>query len=126
MSTSPLTGADVGAEPGAAATTSGADIAGAEVAPAGYPDLGPGPLANAPAGLDLLADVDLQVTVELGRVRMKVRDLLRLVEGSVVELNRAAGAPVDVLANGSLIARGDVVVVDDELGVRITELVRRP
>lgn len=97
-----------------------------EVAPAGFPELGPGRSAETPAGLDLLADVDLQVTVELGRMRLKVRDLLRLVEGSVVELDRAAGAPVDVLANGSLIARGDVVVVDDELGVRITELVRRP
>lgn len=82
--------------------------------------------ARAPADLDLLADVDLVVTVELGRVRIAVRDLLRLAEGSVVELDRAVGAPVDVLVNGSLVARGDVVVVDDELGVRITELLRRP
>ena len=95
------------------------------VAPVAYPDLGPGTDDARPADLDLLADVDLVVTVELGRVRLKVRDLLRLGEGSVVELDRAAGAPVDVLVNGSLVARGDVVVVDDELGVRVTELVKR-
>jgi len=98
---------------------------GPEVAPVTYPDLGPGTADTRAADLDLLADVDLVVTVELGRVRLKVRDLLRLGEGSVVELDRAAGAAVDVLVNGSLVARGDVVVVDDELGVRITELLKR-
>lgn len=97
-----------------------------EVAPAAYPDLGPGAAPGRSADLDLLADVELAVTVELGRVRLKVRDLLKLVEGSVVELDRAAGAPVDVLVNGSVVARGDVVVVDDELGVRVTELIKRP
>lgn len=99
---------------------------GPDVAPVAYPDLGPGTEPGRRADLDLLADVDLAVTVELGRVRLKVRDLLRLTEGSVVELDRAAGAPVDVLVNGSLVARGDVVIVDDELGVRITELLHRP
>ena len=95
------------------------------VAPVAFPDLGPGAEPARPADLDLLADVDLTVTVELGRVRLKLRDLLRLVEGSVVELDRLATAPVDVLVNGSVLARGEVVVVDDELGVRITELLRR-
>lgn len=96
------------------------------VAPVTYPDLGPGVTSAAPGDLDLLADVNLEVAVELGRVRLRVRDLLRLTEGSVLELDRAAGAPVDVLVNGSLVARGEVVVVDDELGVRVSELVRRP
>ncbi|HVL99749.1 MAG TPA: flagellar motor switch protein FliN [Egibacteraceae bacterium] len=96
-----------------------------DVAPVAFPDLGPGVEPGRGSELDLLADVDLAVTVELGRVRLKVRDLLRLTEGSVVELDRAVGAPVDVLVNGSLIARGDIVVVDDELGVRVTELLRR-
>lgn len=103
---------------------SAASTGSAEVAPVTYPDLGPGADPGRRGDLDLLADVDLVVTVELGRVALKVRDLLRLTEGSVVELDRAAGAPVDVLVNGSLVARGDVVVVDDELGVRITELLR--
>lgn len=95
------------------------------VAPADYPELGLGASAGHPADLDLLSDVALDVTVQLGQVRLRVRDLLALTEGSVIEMDRAVGAPVDVLANGSLIARGDVVVVGDELGVRITELLRR-
>jgi flagellar motor switch protein FliN len=89
------------------------------------PDLtagaGPGPAGD----LDLLADVELTVTVELGRIRLPLRELLRLQEGSVVELDRLAGTPVDVLANGTPVARGDVVVVGDELGVRISELLGR-
>jgi flagellar motor switch protein FliN len=95
------------------------------VAPAAFPDLGTGVASDRTGDLDLLSDVTLEVTVQLGQVRLRVRDLLKLAEGSVIELDRAVGAPVDVLANGSLIARGDVVVVGDELGVRITELVRR-
>ena len=102
--------------------TTGADTT---VAPAEYPDLGTGVAPGRPADLDLLSDVALEVTVQLGQVRLRVKDLLSLPEGSVIELDRAVGAPVDVLANGSLIARGDVVVVGDELGVRITELLRR-
>jgi flagellar motor switch protein FliN len=96
-----------------------------EVAAAELPELGAGAGPGAGAGLHLLTDVELNVTVELGRVRLKVRDLLRLAEGSVIELDRAVGAPVEVLVNGSVVARGDVVVVDDELGVRVTELVSR-
>lgn len=93
------------------------------VAPAQLPDLGPGAPATGGGSLDLLADVHLPVTVELGGARLTVRELLGLREGSVLELDRAAGAPVDVLVNGTLVARGDVVVVGDDLGVRITELV---
>jgi len=73
--------------------------------------------------LDLLHDVEMGVTAELGRTRMTVRDLLSLTPGSVVELDRAAGSPVDVLVNGTLIARGEVVVIDEEYGIRISEIV---
>ena len=76
--------------------------------------------------LEHLSDVQLTVTVELGSQTLSIADLLKLGEGAVVELDRSAGAPVDVKANGRLIARADVVVVDDELGVRITEIVDRP
>jgi flagellar motor switch protein FliN/FliY len=76
-----------------------------------------------PTGLELLHDVELAVTVELGRTRMLVRDVLDLVPGSVIELDRAAGSPVDVLVNGTMIARGEVVVIDEEFGVRITEVI---
>ena len=73
--------------------------------------------------LDLLHDVEMGVTAELGRTRMTVRDLLSLSPGAVVELDRAAGSPVDVLVNGTLIARGEVVVIDEEYGIRISEIV---
>jgi flagellar motor switch protein FliN len=73
--------------------------------------------------LELLAGVEMAVTVELGHTRMLMRELLGLRAGSLVELDRAAGSPVDILVNGTLLARGEVVVVEDELGVRITEIV---
>lgn len=76
-----------------------------------------------PRPLSLLHDVEMGVTAELGRRRMTVRDLLGLTPGSVIELDRAAGSPVDVLVNGTLIARGEVVVIDEEFGIRISEIV---
>lgn len=102
------------------------DESTAGVAPAAFGDLGPGSAPGIPADLELIADITMSVTAELGRVKLPVRDLLSLREGSLLELDRLAGGPVDVLVNGSLVARGDVVVVDDELGVRITEIVKRP
>ena len=74
-------------------------------------------------GLDLLMDVPLKVTVELGRTRMQIRDVLELGKGSVVELDKLAGEPVDLLVNGKLIARGEVVVIDENFGVRVTDIV---
>ncbi len=71
----------------------------------------------------LLNDVALSVTVELGRTRLTVSEMLELTVGSVVELDRPAGSPVDIFANGTLIARAEVVVVDDEYGVRIAEII---
>jgi flagellar motor switch protein FliN/FliY len=73
--------------------------------------------------IELLHDVEMGVTVELGRTRMLVRDILELSPGSVIELDRAAGSPIDVLVNGTLIARGEVVVIDEEFGIRITEVI---
>ncbi len=73
--------------------------------------------------LTLLHDVEMNVTVELGRTTMPIRDLLALQPGMVVEIDRAAGAPIDVLVNGRLIACGEVVVIDEEFGIRITEIV---
>jgi len=74
-------------------------------------------------GLEMLHGVDMEVTVELGRTRMTVRDLLALTPGAVLELDRAAGSPADLLVNGRLIARGEVVVVDEDFGLRVTEIV---
>lgn len=90
------------------------------------PDLTAGAGGGPVGDLELLGGVALTVTVELGRVRLPLREVLRLQEGTVLELDRLAGAPVDVLANGTPVARGDVVVVGDELGVRISELLGRP
>ncbi len=82
-----------------------------------------GAVPSDPRSLSLLHDVEMGVTAELGRRRMTVRDLLGLTPGTVIELDRAAGSPVDVLVNGTLIARGEVVVIDEEFGIRISEIV---
>ena len=73
--------------------------------------------------LNLLRDVEMTLSVELGRTSMPVRDLLSLAPGSVIELDRAAGAPADLMVNGRLLARGEIVVVDEDYGLRITEIV---
>lgn len=83
----------------------------------------PGPKTREAASLDMLMDVILQLTVELGRTELTVRQVLDLQKGSVVELDRIAGDAVDVFVNDHLIAKGEVVVVDDKFGVRITEMV---
>jgi flagellar motor switch protein FliN len=75
--------------------------------------------------LDLLLDVNLKVAVELGRARLKFRDVLNLTNGSVVELTKLTSEPVDILVNGSLLATGEVVVMDDHFAVRITKLLNR-
>ena len=75
------------------------------------------------ASLELLRHVAMEVTVEIGRTRMTVQELLSLHPGEVVELDRAASAPADLLVNGTLIARGEVVVVDEDFGLRISEIV---
>lgn len=75
------------------------------------------------SSLSLLRDVEMSVTAELGRSKMTVGELLSLAPGSIIELDRAAGSPIDLLVNGTLIARGEVVVVDEEFGVRLTEIV---
>ena len=75
------------------------------------------------ADLRLLYDVEMTLTAEIGRTRLPVRQVLELVPGSVLELDRTAGAPADIMVNGRLIARGEVVVVDEDYGIRITEIV---
>ena len=88
-----------------------------------YPELGEGTPESSGADISFLADVSMGVTVELGRTVMSVREVLQLTRGSVVELDRVAGAPVDVLISGSVVARGEVVVIEDQLGVRILEII---
>lgn len=76
--------------------------------------------------LDLLMNVSLQVTAELGKCKLPVADILKLGTGSIVELDRLASGPVDLLVNDKLVARGEVVAIDDNFGVRITELIQKP
>ena len=73
--------------------------------------------------LDLIMDVGVNVTLEVGRTRLAVRDLLQLTQGAILELDRLAGEPLDVLVNGVCVARGEVVVVNDRFGVRLTEVI---
>ncbi len=74
--------------------------------------------------LNLLMDVPLQISVEIGSARRKVKDILEFSQGTIIELERQAGAPVDIVVNGNLIAKGDVVVIDDNFAVRITEIIK--
>ena len=79
--------------------------------------------AGAGGRLDMILDIPVQLTVELGRTKIAIRNLLQLAQGSVVELDRLAGEPMDVLVNGCLIAQGEVVVVNDKFGIRLTDVI---
>jgi flagellar motor switch protein FliN len=104
--------------PGALATTGPLieDVSFAELPPVRAP-------IDERAEIDLLLDVPLQITVELGQARRTIRELLELGQGSILHLTRHAGEPVDVLVNGQHIARGEVVVIDENFGIRVTEVV---
>jgi flagellar motor switch protein FliN len=78
---------------------------------------------EATRNLDLLMDIPLEVTVQLGRTRLAIRDLLQLGAGSVVELEKLAGEPLDVLVNGRPVARGEAVMVNDRFGIRLTDVI---
>lgn len=75
--------------------------------------------------LDLLLDIDVALSIELGSKKMQIKDVLKLGKNSVVELDKSAGDPLDIKANGNLIARGEVVVVNDKYGIRLTEVVNK-
>jgi flagellar motor switch protein FliN/FliY len=90
-----------------------------------FDDLSGGATANATAqgDFDLILDIPVHLTVELGRTKISIRNLLQLAHGSVVELDGLAGEPMDVLVNGTLIAQGEVVVVNDKFGIRLTDII---
>ncbi|MEW6513294.1 MAG: flagellar motor switch protein FliN [Pseudomonadota bacterium] len=88
-----------------------------------FEPLGAGAAANANQGLELILDIPVHLTVELGRTKISIRNLLQLAHGSVVELDGLAGEPMDVLVNGTLIAQGEVVVVNDKFGIRLTDII---
>ncbi len=78
---------------------------------------------SAGPSIDVILDVPVTLSLEVGRAQMSVGNLLRLSQGSVVELDRAAGEPLDVLVNGALVAHGEIVVVNDKFGIRLTDVV---
>lgn len=89
-----------------------------------FPDFGSsGSAAGGNNDLDMILDIPVQLTVELGRTKLSIRNLLQLAHGSVVELDGLAGEPMDVLVNGTLIAQGEVVVVNDKFGIRLTDII---
>lgn len=113
----------------AAALGGGVDAGAAGGAAAGAPGVPAPPEPRKSAGaapvqtLDFILDIPLKVTVELGRTKMMIRDVLQLAQGSVVELSKFAGEPLEVLVNEKLVARGEVVVVNEKFGIRLTDII---
>jgi flagellar motor switch protein FliN/FliY len=107
----------------AMAEQASAEPAQPAVAPHVFEQFGGDGGATAHNDLDMILDIPVQLTVELGRTKMPIKNLLQLAQGSVVELAGMAGEPLDVLINGFLIAQGEVVVVNDKLGIRLTDII---
>ncbi|MEW6100086.1 MAG: flagellar motor switch protein FliN [Pseudomonadota bacterium] len=93
------------------------------VAPATFTNFTPTGATSAGNDINMILDIPVQLTVELGRTRIPIKHILQLAQGSVIELDALAGEPMDVLVNGYLIAQGEVVVVNDKFGIRLTDIV---
>ncbi len=101
-------------------------VAAESVAPAAFTNFAANPMVggiNGSHDINMILDIPVQLTVELGRTRIPIKHILQLAQGSVVELETMAGEPMDVLVNGYLIAQGEVVVVNDKFGIRLTDIV---
>ena len=94
-----------------------------QVAPAAFANFAPTTGSTAGNDINMILDIPVQLTVELGRTRIPIKNILQLAQGSVVELEAMAGEPMDVLVNGYLIAQGEVVVVNEKFGIRLTDIV---
>ena len=95
----------------------------AESTPASFQNFTPTTASTAGNDINMILDIPVQLTVELGRTRIPIKHILQLAQGSVVELDAMAGEPMDVLVNGYLIAQGEGVVVNDKFGIRLTDIV---
>jgi flagellar motor switch protein FliN/FliY len=117
--------AETAAAPAAGGGGDGAFTGAPKVQPAAFTDFGGRSAAANASGHDInmILDIPVQLTVELGRTRIPIKHILQLAQGSVVELDALAGEPMDVLVNGYLIAQGEVVVVNDKFGIRLTDIV---
>jgi flagellar motor switch protein FliN/FliY len=108
---------------GGAVFGGGAGMQAPNVQPVQFPNLQPGPPAAEHGNISLLMDVYMEMTVELGRTKKLIKEILGMGEGTIIELDKLAGEPVDILVNHKLIAKGEVVVIDENFGVRVTEIV---
>jgi flagellar motor switch protein FliN len=104
-------------------TASEVATAAEQVAPAQFTNFTPTGVGGAGNDINMILDIPVQLTVELGRTRIPIKNILQLAQGSVVELEALAGEPMDVLVNGYLIAQGEVVVVNEKFGIRLTDIV---
>jgi flagellar motor switch protein FliN/FliY len=101
-----------------------ADDTAPAVKPADFPDLGAaGASTGGKPNIEMVKDIQVMLTVELGRTDMLIQDILELTPGKVIELDRLAGEPLDIVVNGKLLAKGEVVVVDENFGVRLTQII---
>lgn len=100
-----------------------ADISEANPQPTSFPPVDNQGAVPANKNIEFVLDIPLQVTVQIGSTRMLIRELLQLGQGSVIELNKLAGEPMEVLVNNKLVARGEVVVVNEKFGIRLTDVV---
>ena len=103
----------------------GADLAATAAQAVAFGQLGAGQQGEQKRNLDLLLDIDIPISVEVGRAQMTLDEVLRLVPGSVIALDKKAEEPVDLRVNGKLVARGEIVQLDDTYGLRITQIVER-
>ncbi|TAJ25922.1 MAG: flagellar motor switch protein FliN [Nitrospirae bacterium] len=102
------------------------DVMAADLKPATFPSVGDkkgGPITPNANNLEFILDIPMQVSVQLGTTRLLIRELLQLGQGSVVELEKLAGEPMEVMVNNKLVARGEVVVVNEKFGIRLTDVI---
>jgi flagellar motor switch protein FliN/FliY len=111
------------AKPAAPTVLAATQVQAESVAPASFASFAPSAGVAAGNDINMILDIPMQLTVELGRTRIPIKNILQLAQGSVVELDALAGEPMDVLVNGCLIAQGEVVVVNEKFGIRLTDIV---
>lgn len=111
------------APPAAPASQVATEVAPEQVSTPSFANFSPTTAGGMSGDINMILDIPVQLTVELGRTRIPIKNILQLAQGSVVELDALAGEPMDVLVNGYLIAQGEVVVVNDKFGIRLTDIV---
>ncbi|MCL2363025.1 MAG: flagellar motor switch protein FliN, partial [Defluviitaleaceae bacterium] len=115
--------AQSGGQPYASASTRQYHPENVNIQPAQFQGFDPGDVMQQKENIEIIMDVPLEVSVELGRTNKKIREILEFSPGSVIELDKQAGEPIDILVNGKFVAKGEVVVIDENFGIRITDII---